>query len=258
MTYLITGHKGFIGTNLTYYLQSKIEEVIGIDYYDGDLCKGIPSSIKNLSIHTIVHLAAETNVRDSIANPSKCFLRNCQSTTNILEFASAKKAKLIFISSCGACRPSSPYTASKIAGEAICRAYKSSYDSDIVILRLPNIYGPYSDHKTSVIPAFIKSKLLGREVTIYGDGNQKRDFVYVKDICRAIYTADRDKQLTSGRLTSINEIANLIGCKATHSKPIQGEIDCIGSFTNISPEHSLEHNLKETIEWFKNFYRIDN
>lgn len=251
MTYLITGHKGFIGTNLTHYLQSKIEEVIGIDYYDGDLCKGIPSSIKNLSIHTIVHLAAETNVRDSIANPSKCFLRNCQSTTNILEFAASKKAKLVFISSCGACRPSSPYTASKIAGEAICRAYRSSYDSDIVILRLPNIYGPYSDHKTSVIPAFIKSKLLGREVTIYGDGNQKRDFVYVKDICEAIYSADQDLELTTGELTSINELAQMIGCKVEYKDSIKGEINQVTSTMNLSPKYSLDQGLNETILWFK-------
>ena len=256
MTYLITGHKGFIGTNLLHYLESKIEEVVGLDYFDCDLCNGYSHLVYSLNIDTIVHLAAETNVRDSIANPSKCFLKNCQSTSTVLELATAKKAKLIFISSCGACRPSSPYTASKIAGEALCRAYRNSYDTDVVILRLPNIYGPYSNHKTSVIPEFIKAKLLGKEVTIYGDGNQKRDFVYVKDICKAIYNADRDKELTSGRLTSINELANLIGCKAIHSKPIQGELTCVGSSKNIIPEYTLEQGLEETIEWFKDFYEI--
>ena len=157
MNYLITGHKGFIGTNLTNYLYSNGEEVVGLDYSDCDLCDGFPNIFWSKKLDTIIHLAAETDVRKSISHPVQTFLRNTKSTINILELATARNAKLIFASSCGAPYSPSPYTASKLACEAICKAYRESYNLNVVILRFPNIYGPYSDNKSSVIPKFIKA-----------------------------------------------------------------------------------------------------
>jgi len=251
MTYLITGHNGFIGTNLTNFLHSKCEEVIGLDYSDCDLCEGFPGLIWDLRIDVIIHLAAETNVRDSIAYPVKTFLRNCESTINILELAREKRAKLVFISSCGARYLSSPYAASKSAGEGICNAYRESYNMDIVILHLPNVYGPFSLHKTSVIPNFIKSKLKGYKALIYGDGSQTRDFIYVKDVCKAIYNAEEDLKLTTGQLTSINRLAKMIGCEVEYTGAIKGELTKVTSIRNIITDYSLEQGLSETIEWFK-------
>jgi len=251
MSYLVTGHRGFIGTNFYSYLQSKGEDVIGLDYSDRDLCVGYPGMIELFDISVIAHLAAETNVRESIANPTRFFLRNCQSTINMLNYAIKRGCTFIFISSCGAPYSSSPYAASKKAGEAICTAYRDSYGLGVIILRLPNIYGPHSDHKTSVIPQFIKAKLKNKKAKIFGSGEQTRDFVHVLDICEAIYNASSDLTLTTGQLTSINELAELIGCETEHISPLEGEIKSPRSISNIKPKYSLPEGLEETTKWFK-------
>ena len=251
MNYLVTGHRGFIGTNLVKYLRSKGVGVTGLDYSDCDLCDGFPTILLDLKFDVIVHLAAETNVRESIESPVKTFLRNCQSTLNILELSKRLRSKLVFISSCGAPYSSSPYAASKMAGESLCKAYRESYEMGIVILRLPNIYGPYSDHKSSVIPNFIKSKLINSPTTIYGDGSQTRNFVHVKDICRAIFESTHDMELTTGELTSINELAEMIGCDVRYNSPIKGEVNKVTSIKNLIPQYSLSQGLNETILWFK-------
>lgn len=256
MNYLITGHKGFIGSNLVPYLLSKGENVTGLDYFDCDLCNGFPASFWESKLDVIVHLAAETDVRASINHPVRTILRNTKSTINMIELARAREAKLIFASSCGARYAQSPYTASKLACEAICTAYKKSYNADIIILRFPNIYGPHSSHKPSIITKLIKSKLLGREVTIYGDGRQTRNFLYITDLCKAIYTADKDLELTTGELTSINELVEMLGCKPTYKGAIAGEITTVSSARNIIPDYSLDQGLNETIKWFKDFYEI--
>ena len=184
MTYLVTGSEGFIGRNLEKTLLKK-DSVIGFDYKDLDLCV---DKMPNFKVSTIIHLAAETSISDSLKNPEKTFLRNCASTIKMLEFARSTKAWFIFISSVSAADSSSPYGASKLACESICKAYRESYDVGVSILRLSNVYGPHSIHKTSVVHRFIKSIFDGEPMQIHGDGLQTRDFIYVGDICRAIRT----------------------------------------------------------------------
>ena len=83
-------------------------------------------------------------------------------------------------------RPVSPYGASKLAGEGYCSAYARSFGLETVALRFGNVYGPYSDRKSSVVAAFIKRALAGEPLEIYGDGSQSRDFIHVDDLVRAI------------------------------------------------------------------------
>jgi nucleoside-diphosphate-sugar epimerase len=84
-------------------------------------------------------------------------------------------------------RPVSPYGASKLAGEAYCNAYYKTFGIKTVVLRFGNVYGPRSSHKTSVVAKFFKRALEGLPLEIYGDGTQTRDFIYVEDLCNAIY-----------------------------------------------------------------------
>ena len=96
-------------------------------------------------------------------------------------------------------RPTSPYGASKLAGEAYCSAFAGSYGLPTVALRFSNVYGPYSYHKGSVVAAFCKRALAGEPLVVYGDGTQTRDFVFVDDLCRGIAAAVTDGGSGRGR-----------------------------------------------------------
>lgn len=248
MKYLITGHKGFIGTNLVNYLQLYGEVVEGIDRPD-DLRTKVPSTS---DIDVVVHLASETDVRRSIERPKLFFDSNISLMFSALQIAKMNNARLIFTSSCGASNPINPYAASKLACEALCQTYRHSYQMDISILRLSNVYGPHSKHKSSVIAKFIKQKLSNESVTIYGTGHQARDFIHVQDVCKAIYHVSDDFTVSTGRLTSINYVTELLGIKnIVYESPIIGEVFHPTTICWPGYEISLEQGLSETLKWFE-------
>jgi UDP-glucose 4-epimerase len=112
--------------------------------------------------------------------------------------------------------PLSPYGASKLVGEALCSAYYNSYGINTVSLRFSNAYGPYSSHKKSVVAKFVRRAKEGKPLIIYGDGNQTRDFIYVEDICEAMYLSLNSDcsgevfQVATGVETRINDLARMI------------------------------------------------
>lgn len=258
MNWLVTGSTGFIGTNFLDYLLRCGEDVVGLDYEHCDLCEGYPSVINSLSLGVIIHLAAETDVRESLKTPEKVFIRNCKSTINMLELARRKGAKFIFASSQAAGYCLSPYGASKMACESLIESYRNSYNIEAIILRLANVYGPHSTHKNSVIAKFIKAKLDNRPVEIYGSGEQLRDFIHVSDVCRQLHEADRDLTISTGVLTSINNLAELLEVSVTHTLPILGEVESPDSHSEISFDYALEEGLAQTLKWFEENYKKDN
>jgi UDP-glucose 4-epimerase len=151
----------------------------------------------------VVHLAANTGVGPSVADPIGDCTTNVLGTLNYLEACRhGGVGRFVFASSgapIGDCEPPiheelaphpvSPYGASKLAGEAYCSAYKRSFGIDTVALRFGNCYGPLSRHKGSVVAKLIREALAGQAWEIYGDGAQTRDFIYVDDIAEAIYCA---------------------------------------------------------------------
>ena len=237
----ITGGAGFIGSNLVRYLLDKGGyEITVYDNLSvgskSNLNEAIEDSKKKASVKfikgnildknkltkavkrhdAIVHLAAHTRVIESLENPKENFTVNSIGTFNILEVARKNKIKkFIFASSNAAVgeqkppinekmvpKPISPYGASKLHGEALCSAYFHSYGLKTVSLRFANVYGPYSDHKTSVVAKFIRRAKKGKSLEIYGDGNQTRDFIHASDIAQAIYLC-LINQLTTHQLTEI-------------------------------------------------------
>ncbi|MFC1514708.1 NAD-dependent epimerase/dehydratase family protein, partial [Candidatus Omnitrophota bacterium] len=138
---------------------------------------------------------------ESLKNPKENFRVNSIGTFNILEAARKNKVmKVVFASSNAAVgeqtppinesmvpAPLSPYGSTKLFGEALCSAYFNSYGLKTVSLRFANAYGPYSEHKTSVVAKFIRKAKASRSLEIYGDGKQTRDFIHARDICQAIY-----------------------------------------------------------------------
>lgn len=263
--YLITGGNGFIGTNLRNYLTSIGKSFTSIDISSSndqeaiDVTSRLPSS----DASTIIHLASETNVRDSLDFPETVIKRNVAGMITCLESAKRNGQKVIFTSSANSNLPINPYLASKNACEAICKAYKTSYSMDVTILRLSNIYGPHSIHKKSVISEFIKNCLKREPLIIYGNGSQRRYFVHVTDVVRSILNGF-DAFVSAHNSTSISYLAhiisriseNLINFKPEiiYTEPIPGEILDSPTKTEILQTVNLSAGLTSTFRWFMDNY----
>jgi UDP-glucose 4-epimerase len=183
---------------------------------------------------TIVHLAAQTGVVESVENPQFDCRVNVIGTLNLLEAAVKRGSKaFVFASSAAPMgdqppparedmvpKPLSPYGASKLAGEGYCSAFSGSFGLPACSLRFSNVYGPYSTYKSSVVAKFFRQALQGETLVVFGDGNQTRDFIHTEDLCRVIYLALRLLpegrargevfQVATGRETSVNELFDMI------------------------------------------------
>lgn len=296
----ITGGAGFIGANLVKYLLDKgnfditvydnlsscslanFKKAIieskkrnRVKFIKGDILdfKKLNRSLKGH--HIVIHLAAFPGVAASLKNPKKCFSVNVSGTFNVLEAARINRIeKFIFASSNASLgkqkpplnekmlpQPISPYGATKLFGEALCSAYFSSYGIKAIVLRFSNVFGPYSEHKTSVVASFLRQARNKRALAISGSGNQIRDFIHAKDICLAIYLCLKNHSLAgetfhiaTGKKTKILDLAKLIKAIASvrykknirlfFSQPLKGEVR--QSFSDIAKaRHSL--NFKPQI-----------
>jgi UDP-glucose 4-epimerase len=307
---LITGGCGFIGANLTEFLLEKTDWKINIldnlsnssiedlkkiknysekriEFTKGDIKnqKDIEKTMKDCKF--VINLAAQTSVINSIKEPIKDAEENIIAVIKLLQQAKKEKAeKFIHASSAAAIgeqeipinekkipEPLCPYGASKLSGEAYCSSFANSDGINTIALRFSNVYGPISEEKGSVIPKFIKKIKKEETITVYGDGEQTRDFVYVKDICNGIYLSLIKKlpkkfeliQLGTGKETSINKLIEILKKKIKNKKinikysPARsGEI--IRNYTDIkkakdllnyTPEFDIEKGIEETISSFE-------
>jgi UDP-glucose 4-epimerase len=215
---LITGGCGFVGTNLTDYLLSAGgHEITLLDNLSNAVFDTSNLTALGLRIvrgdvrdpracdvaagqDVVIHLAAYTQVVESLRNPSHCYDVNLHGTINLLEACRRHGVERFLFASSNAAvgshdaamneqnvpRPISPYGATKLAGEALCSAYARSYGIAAISLRFSNVYGPYCQRKSSVIAKFMRTMFERKPLTIYGDGLQSRDFVHVTDLCHAI------------------------------------------------------------------------
>ncbi len=302
MNFLVTGGGGFIGTNLVKELLAQGHRVRVIDkdpkhghvagtavcdISDRDIiytmCKGID---------TIIHLAAETGVQPSVDDPEASISVNVGGTFNVLQAAYKHGVKRFIFASSGTVlgdneppfheemttQPTSPYGASKLAGEAYCNAFFHSYGLETVVLRFSNIYGPYAWHKSNLFVEYIRAAIEKGSMDIFGDGFQSRDFLYVKDLVRAIMAAATTEniggqifQIASGQETSIREIlhimsmcADLYGigpAKFQHKDARLGEVR--RSYADISkarkilkwePQYNVVEGMTETFQWYVRKY----
>ncbi len=300
-TILVTGGAGFIGSGLVPMLLNAGYRVRVLDNlssgsadalaaYDVELVTGDIRDAQTVDravrgVDGIVHLAAHTNVIDSIQDPVMDYAVNVGGTLNLLMAAREHKvARFVFASSNAPigentppideekpARPLSPYGASKLAGEGYCSAFHGSYGLGTVILRFANVYGPRSTHKGSVVAKFIKDAMSTGTLTIYGDGEQTRDFIHVDDLARAIIAGLESDcggetfQIATGSETRIIDLAHSIQAAfpdrkivIEHAGQRAGEI--IKNYSSIakarrmlgwSPQIALEQGLSETVAWFR-------
>jgi UDP-glucose 4-epimerase len=250
MRVLVTGGAGFIGSHVTDALLARGDEVAVLD----DLSSGRAGrldpqvALHKLSItdaaaltavvtafgpELICHLAAQIDVRASVDAPADDARVNILGTVNLLEAARAAGARVLFASSGGALYgrdapipsledvlplPESPYGIAKYCAEQYIGLYNRLHGTRHAMLRLANVYGPRQDPAgdAGVITIFCASALAGEAPTIYGDGTQTRDYVYVGDAVQAFLTAgDNDRPGTwnvgAGDEVSVLDLVDIIG-----------------------------------------------
>jgi UDP-glucose 4-epimerase len=304
---LITGGCGFIGANLISFIFEKTNWNITIldnltsgkkeylsDFIDDKRLDFIKGDIRDQEkvkkaidkCDFVVNLAAQVGVIPSVEKPLFDMDVNIKGTLILLKAAvDSDVEKFIQASSATPLgeqemplnedkvpAPLSPYGASKLACEGYCSAFSGSFNLNTVVLRFSNVYGPWSELKGSVIPLFIRQILNDETLTIYGDGRQTRDFIYVSDICQGIFLSLTRElpenyclfQLGTEKETSINELIDLLKNNISkdfsyrYASARNGEIIC--SYTDISkaknilrykPKIPIEKGIRKTIEWFK-------
>jgi len=270
---LVTGGAGFIGTNLLETLCQGNFELVSVDLYESTSVKplniervvlDVAILVPRINTKKIVHLASETNIRDSISNPRKVFDRNTMSMLNVLELIRKDYAdSLVFTSSASAQEALSPYLASKVACEALCKSYSISYNLDIKVLKLSSVYGPHSIHKKSVIARFIKACFNYEPLIIYGSGAQARDFIYVDDVVDAILD-DYEGFVSTGTLTTVKTLAEMVSELSLkylnyspaikHDNPVLGEVINPTLHTDFEAKTDLYKGLDLTFQWYRSNY----
>jgi len=236
----------------------------------------------------VVHLAANTGVEPSVKDPRYDCRANVLGTLNYLEAARAADIRrLVFASSgaaVGACEPPlheelkpnpvSPYGVSKQAGELYCSAYAQTFGVETAALRFSNVYGPRSQHKNSIVAKFTRAAIAGEPWTVYGDGTQTRDYIYVEDLTNAIVLAANVPdaagevfQIATCRETTVSELMRALRAALSEQgigeAPVENDAprqgDVARNYADISkaerilgwkPEVSLEDGLRRTVRWF--------
>ena len=301
-TWLVTGGAGFIGSHIAHLLVKNGQKVIvfdnlssGILYNLADIKNNItfingsvtkPEDINKIpaKVDYILHLAALISVPQSIENPEETFFVNTQGTINILEFAKNIKTKKVVLSSSAAiygnkntppCAESakpacqSPYALSKLQAEESLKMYYSLYNLPTVCLRYFNAFGqgqnPNSPY-AAVIAKFIDCFIKKQPLTIFGDGLQTRDFIFVKDIARSNVFAALNLgnaqiyNIATGRHYTLLELVDILSDLFKYKPEIifkpKRAGDITESFADISKisalgfktNYSLKEGLKEMLE----------
>lgn len=238
---------------------------------EGDILDedAVSRSLKGADI--VVHLAANTGVPQSVADPTGDCRTNVLGVLNMLEGCRTSGARRFVFASSGAPlgvqipplhedmapRPASPYGASKLAGEGYCSAYFHCFGIDAVALRFGNVYGEGSDHKGSVVAKFIRLAVEGEPLEIYGDGSQTRDFIHISDLVRAIRLAAETPgiggeifQIATSAETTVRELTDrLVKAMRAEGLPVPEVIHGATREGDVKRNYSDISKARERLGW---------
>ena len=302
MRVLITGGAGFIGRHVTEYFQHRAEVRVLDNLRSGQKsnlsglkCQLIVGSILDRDlvreavkgVDFVFHLAAMVSVQESVQKPNECAKINAGGTAIVLEEAARARAKKLIFSSSAAiygdnptmpkiesmpAEPKSPYAASKYEGEQHCRSFTDKGQLATVCLRYFNVFGPYQNPRSeyaAAVPAFIEKAIRNKPITIFGDGLQTRDFIYINDVVGANAFFALKSQATGvfnvagGRQITITNLALTIRDLTKSSSTIEYSAERAGDVKHsvagmhkaqaagFKPVCDLAGGLRATIEFFK-------
>jgi len=306
-TSLVTGGGGFIGSHLARSLLARGQRVRILDNFS----TGKPANIADIQdrveliegsvadadvcqracegVDFVFHKAAAPSVPKSVEDPQTAHQSNAEGTFNMLIAArDAKVRRFVFAGSSAAygelpglpksetmgTSPLSPYAVHKIMGEHYCAVFAQCYGLETISLRYFNVFGPRQDPKSqyaAAIPAFITAIINDQSPTIYGDGEQTRDFTYIDNVIEAnmkAIAAEKTRgeivNIACGRKISVNEIiaeintalgknvaCNHVGERAGDIKHSWADIERAKAVIGFEPVVDLAEGLKRTIAWYQ-------
>ncbi|MGA2049863.1 MAG: SDR family oxidoreductase [Terracidiphilus sp.] len=308
--YLVTGVAGFIGRSIAAALLARGETVRGIDnfitgkrsnlaglegmeFLEGDLTD--PAACANAceGIEIVFHEAALASVPRSVADPIGTNSHCVTATLNLLVAAHAAGVRrVVYAGSSSAYgdsptmpkheemlpHPISPYAVAKLAGEHYMRVFARVYGLETVVLRYFNVFGPYQDptsHYSGVLAIFCRKMLAGEQPTIYGDGEQSRDFTFIDNVVHANLLAaaapagkvsGQMMNVATGTSITLNQTFEIL-CELTgfNGKPSYAEsragdirdsladIRLAGELLGYKPIVDFREGLRRTVEWYRGF-----
>ncbi|MBO5722740.1 MAG: NAD-dependent epimerase/dehydratase family protein [Lentisphaeria bacterium] len=301
MRILITGGAGFIGSHIAEYYHDKADvrildnlrtgsmknlEGLNVEFIRGDVRDRVKLAKAMKGVDYVFHLAAMIGVPESMQKPLDCVDINVNGTLMVLEeAANAGVKKLCYASSaavygnsCDSIRredtcadPDSIYAVTKLDGEHYCKIFSESGRLKTVSLRYFNVFGPRQDPRSAYAAApavFCNHAILGRKITIYGDGEQSRDFVYIDDVVKVnAYFMENDLEgvynVASGRSVTINDLVSRIlfitdsQSEVEHLPERPGDIRHLQAstdklrFAGIECNASFSASLSNTINYYK-------
>jgi len=305
--FLVTGGAGFIGSHLVEELVKQGQRVRVIDNLSTGKKENIEPSLKEIEfvegdirdlelvkeamdgVDYVLHQAAVPSVPRSVKDPLTSNSVNVEGTLNILIAARDAGVKRVIYASSSSVygdtpvlpkhedmkqEPRSPYAVSKLAGELYCQASYHVYGLETVALRYFNVFGPWQDPQSqygAVVPKFITALLHGEPPTIFGDGEQSRDFTYIENVVAANLLAAKASgvagevfNIACGERITINELARMLAefigvtTEPEHTPARSGDV--LHSLADISKAKRLlgyegkvgvHEGLKQTVEWYK-------
>ena len=300
---LVTGGAGFIGSHIVEHFQGKADvrvldnlrsgfmhnlEPFDVEFIEGSVTDRdkVRQAVKGVDY--VFHLGAMISVPESMDKPEECVEINAQGTLTVLREAADAGAKKLVLSSSAAIygdnptvpkletmfpEPKSPYAVTKLDGEYYCKMFAGEGWMNAAALRYFNVFGPRQDPKSqyaAAVPIFIHKALKNEDITIFGDGEQTRDFIFVKDIVAAnVYTAMESDgvdvyNVAYGSSQTVNELAEKIieltgsKSKVLHGPERAGDVKhsraCIDNIksTGFTPAGNFDDGLKQTIDFFSN------
>jgi nucleoside-diphosphate-sugar epimerase len=305
-SYLVTGGAGFIGSHLTEELvrrghrvrvadnlvtgkRRNLDHIRGVEFLEGDLADLAFAKTATDGIEFVLHQAAIASVPRSVKDPITSNRANIDAALNVLVASrDAGTKRVVYAGSSSVYgdtptlpkhegmtpNPLSPYALQKLVGEEYCRMFTRLYGLETVTIRYFNVFGPRQDPGSpysGVISLFATALLESRRPTIYGDGEQTRDFTYVANVvdgvlkaCEAGNANGQTINVATGSRMSLNELLKVMNRLAgTSMEPLrqeprtgdvkdsQADISKAKSLLGYQPTVSSEEGLKRTLEWYR-------